>query len=271
MEKYKSYRVEEDSPTNDVKLKNLQDSFSLIIPAYNEERRILPFLQHINSDLPSDWEIIVITDGNDRTAEIAKSFGNRFKVYEFDHKLGKGGAIMEGFKHSRGTIIGYVDADGAISPYEIKRIFNSVIGSSDVAIGSRWVNGATMETKQPFPRVLLGRLYHYVTFAFLGIREKDTQCGIKAMRSEVVDKVIGKVTLNNLSFDTALLYHCKKNSFKVREVPITWRDVNGSKVHIFKASLIMFLSIIGIRVAHSRNFYSFKSIVDNIRKLVENV
>lgn len=267
---YKPYKVLEKVSTNDIKSTNLTDTFSLIIPAYNEEKRIQPFLEQIVSELPVNWEIIIVIDGNDRTGEIARSFGNRFKIYEYKHKLGKGGAIIEGFKRSTGSIIGYADADGAVSPHEIKRIFNYVTEGPDVAIGSRWVRGAMLETKQPLPRVLLGRLYHYFTFVFLGIKVKDTQCGVKAMRSDVVDRILGKITVNNLSFDTALLYHCKKNSFRVAEIPIKWQDVQGSKVHIIKTSFIMFLSIVGIRMAHSRNFYSFKRIVENIRKLIEN-
>lgn len=246
------------------------DSVSLVIPAYNEEKRIRPFLEEINIELPDSWEIIVVCDGTDSTANIVRSFGGRFNVLESAQRLGKGGAVLEGFKHAKGKIVGYVDADGAISSSEIIKVVNSVRDNNEVAIGSRWIKGARIVSHQPILRVVLGRLYHYLSFSLLGLRMKDTQCGIKAFNSVLVKGVMGSVTLRNLSFDTAILYHCNKHGAKITEVPVIWNDVEGSKVHPIKAPLIMFFSLVGIRLAHSKSSKKLGILFESVRDLFEN-
>ena len=120
------------------------------------------------------------------------------------------------------------------------------------AAGSRWMKNSNVVVRQPLLRVVLGRLYHYFTMLFLGIKIKDTQCGLKVYKREVVGEVLKKITTSNLSFDTAFLYHAQKTGYNVAEIPITWKDMDGSKVSPFKTAFIMFITLIGIRLAHSR-------------------
>ena len=245
-------------------------TYSLIIPAYNEGKRIGPFLEHLNKYLSNEWEVIVVCDGSDNTAEVARSAGSRFNVLEFKKRLGKGGAVKEGFNVAHGNIIGYVDADGAISFNEIAKVFGVVNGSTQVSVGSRWVNGSQLTKSQPILRVILGRLYHYMSFALLGIRVKDTQCGVKAFEASTVKTILNSVTLRNLSFDTAILYHCHKKGTKIAEVPIVWKDVEGSKVRPLKTAFIMFLSLVGLKIANSKKLNSFETVLSAVRDLVEN-
>ena len=244
---------------------------SLVIPAYNEESRIMPFLEDISKNLPEKWEIIVVCDGTDRTAEIALSFGDRFTVLEYGHKLGKGGAILEGFYRAKGDIVGYVDADGALGSSDIIKVFSKVDEQNPVAIASRWVRGSDIIERQTFFRIVLGRVYHYATFAILGLREKDTQCGLKAYRKDVIEKVMKRLTLKNLSIDTAILYHCKLLNFRVAEVPVRWCDVDGSKFRPFKTALVMFATLIGIKMAHSRNAERTRTGISEMYELLQNI
>ena len=245
------------------------NAYSLVVPAYNEEKRIGPFLTELTKGLNKNWEIIIVCDGNDRTADIARSFNGRFKVLESKHRLGKGGAILEGFKASKGDIVGYVDADGAISVSEVLKVFSHVSGERDVAVGSRWLKDSKVIVRQPFLRIFLGRLYHYMAFAILGISTKDTQCGIKAFSANTLYKILPQVTLKNLSFDTAILYHCRKSGSNIAEIPIAWSDVEGSKVNPVKTALIMFSSLIGLRLAHSNKHKIFANLLDSIRVFLE--
>ncbi len=245
-------------------------TYSLVIPAYNEEKRIVPFLEHLKNNLSREWEVIIVCDGNDRTADIARSVSSQFNVLEFKKRLGKGGAVKEGFKVAHGNIIGYVDADGAISFREIAKVFNVVDGTTQVSVGSRWVKGSKLVKSQPFLRVILGRFYHYMSFALLGIRVKDTQCGIKAFEANTVRNVMNSVTLKNLSFDTAIIFHCMRKGAKIAEVPIVWNDVEGSKVNPIKTAFIMFLSLLGLRLANSKNKGRFSDIIDTVRDMMEN-
>lgn len=259
-----------DQSENKVKADVSHEKFSLVIPAYNEEKRITPFLKHLSKELPLDWNVVIVCDGVDKTAEIARSIDSRFRVLEFDQKLGKGGAIIEGFKAADGSVIGYVDADGALTFAEIDKVFSSISSDLDVAVASRWVNGSVVNVRQPLVRIFLGRVYHYMSFALLGLRIKDTQCGLKAFKADTLRKTLPEVTLKNLSFDTALLYHCSKLGAKVVEVPVTWKDVGESKVRPFKTALVMLFSLIGIRLAHSKSSDKLVVLMNSVRDLFEN-
>ena len=246
------------------------NTYSLVVPAYNEEKRIIPFLNHLKKELPENWEVIVICDGTDNTANIARSIDLRFKVIEFEHRLGKGGAIKAGLSAANGDVLGYVDADGAIPVSEVLKVFGSIDDDVHVAVGSRWVRGSKLEKKQPLMRVILGRLYHYMSFALLGLAIKDTQCGVKAFRAEIVKDKLKGVTLKNLSFDTALLYHCQKSGAKIAELPIVWSDVKGSKVRPIKTALIMLVSLVGIKIANSKKLTLSDNLLEAVRDLIEN-
>lgn len=216
-----------------------QKTHSLVIPAYNEENRIRPFLEDISVNIPRDWEIIIVCDGKDKTAEIAKSFGGRFSVLEFKHKLGK--------------------------------VFSHVDDSNPVAIASRWVRGSNMIEKQPFLRLLLGRIYHYATFAILGIRQKDTQCGLKVYHKDTIQEVMKRLKITNLSIDTAILYHCKLLNYNVTEVPVTWRDIVGSKFSPFKTALVMFATLLGLRLTHSSRAKKIKQLLSVLHEMANDI
>ena len=248
-----------------------QVAYSLVIPAYNEEKRIGSFLEDLNDRMPRDYEIIIVCDGSDRTADMARSYGDRFRVLQYKHKLGKGGAILEGFKNARGSVIGYADADGSLGISEIVNVFQSVKTSDSVAIASRWVSGSKIVVRQPVLRIILGRLYHYVTFFMLGVKQKDTQCGLKAFGKDAVHEVMKHLTLNNISTDTAMLYHCKLLNYSVVEIPVTWKDVTGSKIHPVKTSLVMFATLLGIRLAHKSKSRRMKAILKKMHRIVKSL
>lgn len=237
--------------------KSVQKSYSLIIPAYNEENRIAGFLKSLSPFIFSFDEILAICDGNDKTAEIIKTEIPRIKVVEYEKRLGKGGAILEGFRLAQGDVIGYVDADGSISPEDALRVFASVNSDTSVSIGSRWLKDSKVLNKQPLTRIILGRLYHYLAFTLLGIREKDIQCGVKAFNKELIEALQSKVTVKNFSFDTAVLFHCKKMFKKISEVPISWKDVSGSRVNPLRESIVMFATLIGLFLANSKRMNVF--------------
>lgn len=225
---------------------------SLIIPAYNEEKRIKPFLEELKTKLPLDWEVIIVCDGTDKTAEIARKIDDRFRVLSFSKRLGKGGATKKGFIAATGKVVGYVDADGSIPWESIQKVFDVIIKGEMVAAGSRWMNDSKVVISQPLLRIILGRIYHYFTILFLRVTIKDTQCGLKVYRKEVVTRLLKDVTISNLSFDTAFLYHAQKAGFRISEIPITWKDMDGSKISPFKTAFVMFLTLVGIRFAHSK-------------------
>lgn len=226
--------------------------YSLIIPAYNEEKRIGQFLDSLFNELDESFEVIVVFDGDDRTPEVVNKYGNCVKLIQFNHRLGKGGAILEGFKAASGKVIGFADADGAIEPREIKKIAEIASFESPCVVGSRWMRDSVILKPEPFLNIFAGRVFHYLVYLILGISTKDTQCGLKFLASEVVKELTPKITITGRMMDVALLYHVKNMGIQIKEVGITWKHMGDSKLPIMKAIPTMFLILFGLRLRHSR-------------------
>ncbi len=227
---------------------------SIVVPAYNEENRIGPFLRALNDTLPENTEIIVVFDGNDNTPEIVRSFGERMKLIQFSRRLGKGGAILEGFKRAKGEVVGFVDADGAIPASEVLRLSSLVTERNSCVIGSRWVQSSRIGIKEPTLNVLAGRVFHYFVYLILGLKVKDTQCGIKFFHKSILQALCKKVTISNRMIDIAILYHVKLMKRSIQEIGIEWNHAYGSKLPIWKVMPLMFATLLGLRLIHSGRF-----------------
>ena len=164
---------------------------SIIIPAYNEEKRIKTTLEGYVRSFSGklDYEIIVVTDGcTDKTVEILKDISRRLpeiRNIDFSERLGKGGAILKGFKAAKGNLIAYVDADGATPGEGIIDLINKINGFDGV-IGSRWMSGSIVSKKQPLLRRMASRILNYMIRLLLGMKYKDTQCGAKVFRENAI-------------------------------------------------------------------------------------
>ncbi|MGP6219950.1 glycosyltransferase [Caldiplasma sukawensis] len=219
--------------------------FSLVIPAYNEEDRILDVLISIKENLPELFELIVVFDGNDKTPEIVNVNYPSAKVLVYNQRLGKGRAILEGFKNSNGDIVGYVDADGSIKGDEIKRL-RDMISENTAIISSRYRKDSMVDKRQKLLRRLLSRGFNILTRFILKIDVNDTQCGLKIFMKKNIDQVINKVKVNDWAFDISLLFHLKKSGCKITEVGIRWSDKSKSKLKVTNVVPEMLLSIFGI-------------------------
>ena len=227
--------------------------FSLIIPAYNEEKRIERTLDKFSKffDKKLDYEIIVIMDGcTDRTPEIVKNKAKKnkhIKYFIYPKKRGKGWALLKGFLISKGDYIAYTDADGSTPPEEIFKLLR-LIGNYDGVIGSRWLKDSVLLKKQPFIRRIAGRGFNLLTRIILGLPYKDTQCPAKLFKSDTAKTVAKNLDVVNFAIDACILFMAKKYGYKIKEVPITWKDKPMSTLKIWKVIPSMFFTIIKIRV-----------------------
>ena len=244
--------------------------YSIVIPAYNEEKRISPFLKSILEEAPLFTEIIVVCDGNDGTADVVRTFGNRVKLVTFSQRQGKGGAIIEGFKIARGEVIGFVDADGAIPAYEVFRLASMVSETHSCVIGSRWVKGSIVENPEPVINVIAGRVFHYLTFLILRIRAKDTQCGIKFFHRNLLNVIVKRTTIKSRMIDVVLLYHTKLLGKSICEVGIRWTHKSGTKLPILKVIPLMFATLVGLKFIHSSKAKLWKSLANRVSKGIKN-
>jgi dolichol-phosphate mannosyltransferase len=206
-------------------------SFSLVIPAYNEENRIQLLFNEITG---FNGEFIVVCDGTDRTADcVSRIAGSRkdlsIRCLVFDHRLGKGGGVIEGLKAARAPFVGYFDADGSTSVSEMQRLF-SRLSTSDGAIGSRWVPGSTLRVRQGFMRRMESRAFNLLIRLLFGLRYNDTQCGAKVFSKAAIDAVLPQMTSRGFEFDVELLWRLKRAGYTVTEVPIIWQNKGDSRV-----------------------------------------
>jgi dolichol-phosphate mannosyltransferase len=225
---------------------------SLVIPAYNEENRIMLFFDSITR---FEGELIVVCDGTDRTAGIVEAVAVQrpdltIRCLRFDHRLGKGGGVIAGLQEARAPLVGYVDADGSTSMEEMIRLFSS-LPSADGAIGSRWVAGSTLTVKQGFMRQLESRGFNLLIRILFGLTYHDTQCGAKVFSRKAIDTVLPRMVSRGFEFDVELLWRLRKAGFRVVEIPIEWQNKGDSRVQ--KRDMIRMLTgLFRIRLGKGR-------------------
>lgn len=233
-----------------------QPGVSIVIPAWNEEDRLartlgkyLPALEA--STIP--FEVIVVVDGvRDRTAEVAGAFANRgVRVLLFPNKLGKGGAVLAGINVSKYEYVGYLDADGPISPEEMYGLVHFLDGDVDCVLASRWIRGASGVRAEPLFNRVAGRGWNFLTRSLMFLPLKDTQAGAKFFKGPVARSLLRTVTLTNRAFDVDMLYHVRKAGGRMQEVPVQWTHDDATRMPIAKAIPVMFLSLVGLRVMNS--------------------
>jgi dolichol-phosphate mannosyltransferase len=205
--------------------------FSLVIPAYNEENRIQLLFDEITV---FDGELIVVCDGTDRTADCVGRIASgrtdlRIRCLVFDHRLGKGGGVIEGLKAARAPLVGYFDADGSTSISEMMRLFSN-LSFSDCAIGSRWVPGSTLRVRQGIMRRMQSRAFNLLIRLLFGLNYSDTQCGAKVFKKAAIDSVLPKMKSRGFEFDVEMLWRLQRAGYTITEVPIAWQNKEDSRV-----------------------------------------
>ena len=242
-------------------------SLLLLIPAYNEERRIEPVLrdyaQFFGKNYSGKFQIVVVLNGcTDDTIGVVRRVAAEFlmiRALEFKESIHKGGALIEGFKlASFGDLIGYVDADGATPPPAFLDLVKKINGA-DCVIGSRWLPDSVIHQAQTGNRRFASRVFHFIVQLLFRLNIHDTQCGAKVIKREVVEKIHPNLRIADLAFDINLLVAVKYAGFRILEVPTEWTDKAGSKVtaSLFRSSLTMLLSVFRIRLIYWPYIYKW--------------
>jgi glycosyltransferase involved in cell wall biosynthesis len=225
-----------------------KDLYSVIIPAYNEESRIRSVLTTFIQAF-SGHEILVVCDGTDRTAEIVEEVSKEnpeVRLLRYQERLGKGGAIIEGFRAAKGERVGFADADESAGPAEIKKMFD-ILDGADGLIGSRRLKDSKITIKQPWVRRAASRTFNLIFVRLLfGLPFKDTQCGAKVFKREVIMDIIDDLQGRGFETDLEILWRLEKKGYRVREYPITWKHSEGSTFRL-SYSWKMFVSLMKIR------------------------
>lgn len=226
-------------------------ALSIVIPAYNEARRLPPTLDRLSEHLrrqPYDWEIIVVSNGStDETDRVTRAVQQRIPHLQLISisERGKGIAARTGALASRGAVVFLCDADLSMPAEHLDRFLERM---PDVAVvaGSREAPGSA-RFGEPWHRHLMGRLFNRLVqfVAVQGIN--DTQCGFKAFTRAAADDLFTRQTISGFGFDVELLYLAQKLGYSVEELPIDWYFDSDTRVRPGIDSLDMFREVLLVR------------------------
>jgi dolichol-phosphate mannosyltransferase len=237
------------------------DGVSLIIPAYNEEDRLGPTLEGYLQGLDNlgiPYEVIVIMDGKDGTPEVVNSYRNHgVKGYLYSHKLGRGGAIFEGFRLAKFNVVAYADADGSIPFQDGAELIRRVIEGDSAVVASRRIAPNSVVRPEPFGKRVASLAWHMLTIFFLNLRVKDAHCGFKVFRREVVKVILERVTVTNRAFEVGMMYHVAAAGLPIIELPVSYRHDTRTRMPLGRAVPVMFVSLVGMFLANRTPVGSF--------------
>lgn len=227
---------------------------SIVVPAYNEEKRLGPSLEKIRGYLaakPYAAEIIVVDDGStDRTADIAgAALEGRLpcRVLRRVKNRGKGFSVREGVLAAGGQVILFTDADLSTPIEELDKFIQRLEEGFDIVIGSRALPGCDIRVPQAAPRQALGKFFNRLVRLFVLKGCLDTQCGFKMFRRAAAIDVFSRLRTRGFAFDVELLVLAGKLGYRVGEVPVIWCNSPPSRVRIFRSSWQMLRELWRIR------------------------
>ena len=228
---------------------------SIVVPAYNEVRRIAGTLASITAHLRARglaYEVLVAADGTDGTREAAAAVAAadpRVSVFGQPGRGGKGRGVRLGVQRARGRLVGFVDADDKTPIEELDRLLPLLDQGWDVVIGSRGQADSRVERRQPWYRHVGSRGFRLLMHAATGLWQlSDTQCGFKFFRGEVARDLFARQVIDGYMFDVEILYLAARAGSRVREVGVRWRDDGDSRLDLVAGNWRNLRDVLGIRL-----------------------
>jgi glycosyltransferase involved in cell wall biosynthesis len=225
---------------------------SLILPAYNEEKRLDECMEKVAGFIASHSdpiEVILVENGShDRTYEIGCKYAEKYpwlRVLQ-EKKPGKGNAVRRGMLEARGKYRMFADVDFSMPISEVDHFIPPALEGYQVAIGSREVPGAVRYNEPP-NRHFTGRVFNLIVriLAVPGIH--DTQCGFKSFSAEAAEKLFRLQRIDGWAFDAEVLFLAQHFGYKIIEVPVQWYYDGNSKINVLQDSIKMFRELLSIR------------------------
>lgn len=239
-------------------------SISIVIPAYNEGKRLPSTLESVLAYLRGrEWsavEIVVVDDGSaDDTRAIVEQYRQdhpQVRLLLNPGNRGKGYSVRHGMLEATGDWVLFTDADLSAPIGELRKLLEAARDrGADVAIGSRALDRSLIGVHQSVFREYAGRFFNLAMRLLVGLPFWDTQCGFKLFTAAAARKVFRRTTLDRFGFDVEALFLARKLGFRVVEVPVRWDHVEGTKVSMFRDSAEMFLDLLRVRLNQFRGLY----------------
>jgi len=236
---------------------------SVIIPAFNEEKRLPKTLEEVDKYLSEqnyEYEIIVVNDGsNDKTANVVREaikFIKNLILIDNKENRGKGHVVRQGMLRAKGEYRLFTDADNSTPINQIEKMWPEFKNGYDIIIGSRDVEGAVLDPPQPWlRRVVFGEGFKLFRKIVVGLWEiKDTQCGFKGFTRRAAEDIFPRCRIERFAFDPEILIIGKILGYKIKEIPVYWKNNLASKVK-FKNVIKMAIDLLKIRLNIIKNIY----------------
>lgn len=229
---------------------------SIAIPAYNEEKiikdNLLVVYDFCQANFDSDFEIVVADNvSTDRTGAIVKALTPVHPEikYLYVPQKGKGNAVYSAWQNSSADVLCFMDADLATDLSALPKLIAEINLGNDVVLGCRYLIGSRVDRE--FSRKIVSQIYRLTVKIILGTKIKDLPCGFKAISTGVKNDLLGKIISRDWFFDSELAIMAEKSGYKIREIPITWRETrtleNKSRVNIFKVGLEYIKELLKLR------------------------
>jgi len=235
---------------------------SVVIPAYNEARRVRASLITVLDFLTNNFErfeIVLVDDGStDGTAQEAESLESpHVRVLRNESNIGKGASVKRGVLDSQMNVILFSDTDLSTPIEELQLLLESIEEGHDVAIASRWLEKG-QDVQRGFLRNIQGRAFSFIVRVLLIPDFPDTQCGFKMFRRDAAQRLFRAQSLQGWGFDIELLFLARKWGMSVGQVPVRWYKSNESKLKI-TTPLAMLRDILTVRWNHLLGRYDTPS------------
>lgn len=248
---------------------------SLIIPAYNEENRIINTMDRVFKFMDknfNDYEVIVVDDGStDGTVEILRDYkSSNLKIVVQPQNMGKGFAVKTGMLMAKGSYCFFMDAD---LPYRLDSIIEAIDvfkkTNSHLVIGSRDLFVGDSDTPYPFYRKFMSKMFSLFINTILNLKISDTQCGFKGFTNYAAKDIFPPITINGFGFDFEMLYIARKYKMSIECIPVNLRHTVGSKVNIIVDSLRMMKDAFKVKLNDWKGLYNRKLEGNRVEKISE--
>jgi len=229
---------------------------SIIIPAYNEEKRLPHTLERLDHYLKKQtyrYEVLVIDDGSSRQSVqvvqhgLSRLFDGYGILLQNERNRGKGYSVRRGVLHSRGEYVLFSDADLSTPIQEVEKLLDALQQGYDIAIGSRGLDASDIQVHQPWYRESMGKIFNCIARSLQLTEFSDTQCGFKCFCGEVARSLFARQTIEGWSFDVEILFLAARQKYRITEVPIQWFDEPHSRVNALTDATRMFQDLLRIR------------------------
>jgi dolichyl-phosphate beta-glucosyltransferase len=228
---------------------------SLVIPAFNEGRRLPATLRSVRAHLDAaaeQYEVIVVDDGSaDDTADHARRCAAdwpQLQVLVLDRNQGKGAAVRAGMLAACGELRAFSDADLSTPMAELARLRERLTDRVQVAIASRAVPGSSIGVHQPGRREMMGRVYNRLVQLLVLPGLHDTQCGFKLFTAEAAVACFEPLRTRGFGFDAEVLLRARRGGWEIAEVPVQWSHMEDSRVSALRDSLMVLVDLIRLRL-----------------------